>query len=663
MMHKSIIIFSTIIFLLAASLSAESAFMKKFNDDYKQIDLDLLRHEIEELDITDFTYQKDIATFHFKSGKMYLLRYIDNRPTTAIFIGEATASINIPARSEQNSLLVLSGKKNVEETFEVCFIRMADDFDLALKKFPSIKKKLKWKDFAKAKEAQGEFFFKPNINHFYDNYFQLIRSLYERNADGYFWVDFNRYNFTYDPNRPLPVVIGYEFEPNDLEITDAVELPAGLTGDISDYDISNVTYPVTAIDHYGTLDMNGLDGSRLESAESTMKVVINIDSLKFVSTFMHYNLDLDSIYFNGQPVDYHRRKDFAFIGIILPEYHYQGDTLTFTYWYDGKNYDYIMPYVEDFTPSHHAFTFTVPKGYNYIMPDQSEIKKVDGGKISFSVDFQSPTHSFYFQGIATNFDTLSKISSLGMPIHFLKSKSITKKTDCYVPDEIYEPSIMNAFNFMSSKMGAPIGAFGLYVYPEGFMSMPGMVQVPQILCYDPGLSEPLGGFNIFSGYSMSKQWFGKLMRPKSPRETWLATAAADYLSMMNIQHNDGDAYFSALLLRKDSLALLGQRNLNRPLYRSDANSSLISTNKGIWFFHMLRYMMLDLETGSDADFLKFFNRLCLLSNGKTFTNQDIKELAEKYYGEKLDWFFAQWLFDFKQPEYEVEYAIDKKGKE
>ncbi len=662
-----ITVLTLILIFSSTNASAKSNFFKKFETDYKTIDIDLLRHEIEEMDVEDFTYQKDLATFYFKSGKMYLLRYIDGRPTTAVFIGEGHAKISIPSHAERMTLMGIAKDSVIDESFKICFIRMADDFDLRLKeKFSTVRKKLKWKDFQQVKKSQGEFLFKPNIFHTYDNFFQLARSLYTRELDGdngYFWIDFNRYNFTYDPSRPEAIIIGYEFEINDMEITDAVYLKSHLQNEIDTKSLSDITFPTIPISHEIYLTMAGLDGKKLESAQTNFKLVVNADSLKFVSTFLHYNLKLDSIYLNGSPVDYHRRKDFKFIGIILPEYFHKGDTLNLTYWYYGKNFDYLMPYVENRQATDHSLHFTIPRGYNYLMPGMGDLAKADKGTDTFSVFPQQPLSEFYFQGYATNYDTLSKISELGMQINFIKSKAIKKGVSCFIPDEIYETSMMDAVNFMSSKVGAPIGTFSINVFPENFMSMPGLVEMPQVLCYNPGYSEPLGGFDKLAGHAMAKQWFGHLLKPYSTREAWLKRSAAEYLSLLFVESKSSTAYYTNMKLHQDSLYKFDQQKMTRPLYANKRAGEIINTNKGIWFFHMLRMVMLDLETGSNQNFTKFFYRLAMLSNGKIFTNEDIIKLAEKYHGADLRWFFDQWLFNYTVPTFDVTYRIYKEGAE
>ena len=92
--------------LTALSARAESEFFKQFKDAYNQMGSDLaVKPPADLAQISNFIYQKDVATFTFISGKMYLLRHVDGRPTTAIFLGEGHASIRIPSHVERQSLV------------------------------------------------------------------------------------------------------------------------------------------------------------------------------------------------------------------------------------------------------------------------------------------------------------------------------------------------------------------------------------------------------------------------------------------------------------------------------------------------------------------------------------------------------------------------------
>lgn len=653
---------SIVICLSMVGVSVASESFDKFKSDYNALDLDLLNSYGQRAEIENFVYTKDLATITFEKGLIHLLRYVDDRPTTAIFIGKGNLKMDVPSHVERQSLLSISGDSTVNEDFEICLIRMADDFDLQLKEaFVFEQKELKWKDFTQMKQEQSELYFKPVVLHEYDNYFQLLRSAYERGPDGYFWIDCNRYIYCYDPNRPEQVVLSYEFQSSDMVPTEAVCLQKKERGIYDDFALSDIKYPTTALSKHGKLEMGGIDGRKIDNAEAEMVIRVNADSLKYLSTFLHYVLKEDSIYYNGQPVDYWRRKDFSFVGIVLPEYVYAGDTVRLTYWYRGKDYNYSLPSVEDPTPSVHTFSFDAPKGFNYLMPGMGEVR-IEEGRTRFEVTPQQPLDWFYFQAYASGHDTVQAISEMGMMLNFLKAKHITKQFDCFVPHDYYESVVMDAFNYMSSRVGSPAHTFELFVYPENYYTMPGLVEIPQILCYTNGGREAMGGFNIFAGYSMAKQWFGMTLKPASDREIWLRDAASEYLSLMFVQSSvSGGAYITNLLNRRDTLYTLAGVSRERPLATGSRAPGEIRCNRGAWFFHMLRTMMYDLESKSENTFFRFFHELSTMCNNTRFTNRDVLELAEKHYGQPLDWFFKQWLCEAGYPEYKVEYIVDRQA--
>ena len=163
--------------------------------------------------------------------------------------------------------------------------------------------------------------------------------------------------------------------------------------------------------------------------------------------------------------------------------------------------------------------------------------------------------------------------------------------------------------------------------------------------------------HIFPGYSVARQWFGSLAKPLSPREYWLAPAAAEFLSLLAIQSTASEKYSLNLVKRRDSLYTLFENDRDRPLGTGGRIDMTLQSNRGVWLFHMLRFMMYDFENKSEKKFNKFLWELSMLCNTKCFSNSDLIKLAERHYGEPLDWFFKQWLYSFGYPEFKVEYTI------
>ena len=645
--------------ILWSSAVSETIDFGEFKRNYAALDLDLLNNACESGKVENFVYKKDIATFTFEKGTFYLLRYVNERPTTAIFIGKGRAHIDsLTTPVEMENLVRATGTPSVDETFDICLIRMADDFDLALHEATEFSVgQLAWRQFTLLKKSQGEVYFKPIIQHTYDNYFQLLHSVYERGEDGYFWIDFNRYVFSYDPNRPEEVMVGYEYEGGDLAITEAARLQRQELGVKNSRQTSDVPYSTTLLSQDATLRMGGLDGTRLEDTRATMTLEINADSLRFISLYLHYNLKEDSIHFNGKAVDYWRRKDFSFIGTILPEYVHKGDTVEFTLWYKGKDFMPALPWVENPRPAPHTMLFAVPKGYTYIMPDMGPVGSA-GNVDTFTVVTSKPYRRFVCQGYAGGYEPISLISDFGTPITVLQSQHLQQhKPECLIPDEDYQAVCKGSFDYLAGLLGMPMGVFGLTVYPDSTLSMPGLVEIPQEFCYQSGT----GGIAFEAGRQMARQWFGSTMRPKSEREYWLMAAMPAYLGLMYTEGAiDKVTMYMELAGFRSYIYTNDDKNGDQPLGIGARLSPSVSIYKGAFLIHQLRMLMYDFETGSERAFQTFLRDVCAKTNNELYTNADIQALAEKHYGAPLGWFFDQWLYGRGFPEYKGEYRIEKR---
>ncbi|PWB70384.1 hypothetical protein C3F09_09120 [candidate division GN15 bacterium] len=647
--------------LLLGSLSyGQSAAFKKFRGDYATLDQDLLNNECEVAAVSNFVYHKDVATFTFSEGAMYLLRYVDNRPTTAIFIGKGNALVDIPSHVERQGLMYASGDSTVNSTFEVCFMRIGDNFDLALKdKFTFTRQQMPWKDFNLAKKSQGELHFRPVIQHDYDHYFELLRSVYERRDDGFFWADFNRYEFSYDPNRPEQVLVAYEREGGDLVNTKGACLQRRERNVYEDGLMSDIVYPTTIVSREGTFDLSGLDGKTVKG-HGDVRIVVNTDSLKYLSIFLHYNLGLDSMSVDGTPTEYWRRRDFNFIGVLLPKSYYKGDTLNVRMWYDGRNFLGLLPYVENPARTICKLNFTAPNDFVYLIPGMSTPTKLDG-RTAFTVETAQPYNQIDIEAYTTSFQKFPMTTDIDLPLNILKSPHITKKDyDCFVPDDQYRSGVQQAFNFLGARLGNPPNIFEVSVLPEGELALPGVAEITQVHC----INSNTGGFHLVAASEAARQWFGAQMRPASEREMWLADALNAYLGLMFVQEAlPGAPFYSELVQRRNLMDSVIGRNMDMPLaVEASRIPDSLRVYKGAWVLHMLRNVMLDLDATSnkDARFLKFLAEAVYVTNNTTFTNADIQKIAEKHYGKPLDWFFNEWIYGRNFPEYKVTYSITPK---
>lgn len=659
-MIKRILWVVTIV-LLAGSVSAASDAYKKFTQDYGTLDQDLLNNVGETGLVKNFVYTKDVATFTFDEGQIYFLRYIDGRPTTAIFVGTGSVAIDIPSHLERQSLRHATGSDTtVREQFDVLFIRCGDNFDNKVREQTILERKnLGWKDFNVAKKAQGELFFRPVIEHTWDNNFQLLRSAYERNDDGFFFADFNRYTFMFDPYRPEEVTVGYEKEGGDRVITEAAVFQRQERGVYADSVMSNIFYPTTLLSREGHLQLTGAEGDDVAAAQMDMLVVLNSDSARYATVFLHYNLTLDSVTLDGQPIEFHRRKDFNVIGLLLPRYYHAGDTLSLRLWYHGRDVYTMLPSVENPQGTTINLTVTAPGGFHYAAPGMSQPEKFDG-KQQFTIQPFQPYDDYFIRSYSTSYTEIPGQTEAGLGVTFLKSPSLDKnKFACFVPDAIYQQAVIGALDYSISRLGNPPGTFGLVVYPEGLQSMPGVMELPQVQC----LVDRTGGIQLSAGRQAARQWFGSAMRLASERELWLQQALPEYIGLMYTQSaiEPGTVFYNELLYRQQKLHTYVDRKWDQPLASGDRVADTVQAYKGAFVLHMLRQMMIDLDKMSEMPFLRFLGELVALTNTRTFTNTDIQHVAEKYYGQPLDWFFNQWVYGIGLPEFDVKYSINPQG--
>lgn len=679
MTWKRILLSLAMLLPAVGSIQAESPFMKQFNEDYKTLNQDLMNNIGETGTIKDFVYEKDVATVTFKEGTIFFLRYVKDRPTTAIFIGKGNATVEIPSHVERQALWYAARDSVVNENFDVCFIRMADDLDLKVKeKYKLEKKQLDWKNFTITKQAQGEFHFKPTIESRYDNYFELLRSVYERSADGYFFMDFGRYTYTFDPNLPEQSVVGFEHEPGDQNITDGAVMQRKERNIYDDLKMSDIAYPTTIVSRTGSLVLSGLEGTSIDKAQIDCRIVVNGDSLKFMSIFLHYFLSLDSMAVDGVGTEFTRRSDFNFIGVVLPTYYHKGDTMTVRIWYHGGKYWSPLPYVENPAATAIKINFDAPSEFSYVMPGMGQVTRAHGRQ-TFTVEPDQPINTFVFRPYASGFDSTEITTSVGIPLTVLKSPDISKtKYDCYITDDMFQKVVKEGVEFIGARLGNPPGTFGMDIYPLSDLSVQGWgnaamsysadftsagwVEVPQVYCLTAGD----GQLQIVAGPRIAREWFGEFMRPATEREAWLGDAVCEYLGLWYVQGSlPGDPFYTEMVRRRQNFDVTYlSRDNDRPLATGERVSDSLHTTKGAWVIHMLRQLMFSLDPADkdpDQKFRKFLTELESYVNFRAFTNADVERIAEKYYGDKLDWFFNYWLYGRHIPEFNVKYSFEQKG--
>ena len=158
--------------------------------------------------------------------------------------------------------------------------------------------------------------------------------------------------------------------------------------------------------------------------------------------------------------------------------------------------------------------------------------------------------------------------------------------------------------------------------------------------------------NLIS-HELAHSWFGNLVTCRDWSELWLNEGFATFMEAVFREHDVGrDAYLDEM---RSNTALYFIEDLarhRRPLvfdrYRSPID--LFDTTvykKGAVVLHMLR------ETVGDELFWKAIHRYLEEHKFKPVTTADLRRVFEETTGQRLDWFFDQWVYKAGFPELRV----------
>ena len=158
--------------------------------------------------------------------------------------------------------------------------------------------------------------------------------------------------------------------------------------------------------------------------------------------------------------------------------------------------------------------------------------------------------------------------------------------------------------------------------------------------------------------TIAHQWWGVALSPASRDDWWIEDGFARYSEARYIEAAAGqgalqdaikDMSVGALAYDTVPLSNAGKLDLFSPEFQS------LATDKGAMILHMLRWVVGDQKF--DQTMRDFFTQY----QGKSATADEFRTLAEKDYGDKLTWFFTQWLDSTGAPEFKTKYTTYRMG--
>jgi len=158
--------------------------------------------------------------------------------------------------------------------------------------------------------------------------------------------------------------------------------------------------------------------------------------------------------------------------------------------------------------------------------------------------------------------------------------------------------------------------------------------------------------------TIAHQWWGVSVSPASHDDWWLCDGFARYSEARYVEQAAGqagleeavkDMSVGALAYDTVPLATVGKMDMFAPEFQS------LVTDKGAMILHMLRWVE------GDQKYDQTMRSFAAKFAGKSASADDFRAIAEENYGDKLTWFFSQWLDSTGAPEFKDKYTIYRLG--
>ena len=242
-----------------------------------------------------------------------------------------------------------------------------------------------------------------------------------------------------------------------------------------------------------------------------------------------------------------------------------------------------------------------------------------------------------------------KIDEAGMDLHvFFKPNKQALGAE-------YASTAVKAFTYFVTQYGvAPSTRLKIVEIPDDTVPS---AWAPEIAALSSRAITEKTNYRLLAN-TIAHQWWGVSVSPASKDDWWISDGFARYSEARYVESAAGAAGLDEMVkdmsvgaLAYDSVPLSSAEKLD---YFSPEFQSLV-TDKGAMILHMLRWVV------GENKYLKIMREFAAKYAGKSASTDDFRELSEHVYGEKLVWFYSQWMDSTSAPEFKAEYKIYRLG--
>jgi hypothetical protein len=416
-------------------------------------------------------------------------------------------------------------------------------------------------------------------------------------------------------------------------------------------------------------------GRRDISAKTAIHLRSLGESVSCTSFYLDRLLEISAITgSDGKPLSYLRGKDSWYTFVFLPAFDTSGITVNIEYKGDflfpGKFYRLHSstgwyPMLSD--PCRSMFNVTyrnIPDDLTLVSAGVKELDTLIDGKRTLRYTTAEPTLIFSF-----SFGDFKETS-----VQLSDSETTVRVYDIAGGEpEIVGRDVANSIRLFSHTIGPfPYNPLNVTSGPSiDGQAFPGLIHIPWI---EESVGEKKNIAFLARAHEVAHAYWGHGVGWQSYHDQWLSEGLAEYYSLMyaNFLLRNNDLMVKKLDDWRDKLMETRKYSFgNGPAlgscwltYRPSSmetwwDYTLVAYPKGAWIIHMLRMMMMDLQTFKEDAFKSLMADFYRSFKGRDASTMDFIHLSEGYFRANMKWFFDEWIYSWDIPVYKYSNTFSK----
>ena len=652
------------------------------------------------LAVKDFVLKRDAGTFTFKSGNFFFLTPVQGKTTGAVFIGNATFSLEPPFEAEKHSLQLLTKSSEMVEQFNTAVFRFTDGTE----------EDIEAKGTAPPETTMSQ------AGELLTDIQKILRKHLQYNLDARILQDV----LSTEPGDFFCACIkGQKYSGKEIFVMDRHGVPADFIGqDVAPEEVAFYTYDDnksgvwTAFHYHDEYAQGTASGRQVNESYRIVnqKLDITIEKsghltgitittilplaagIRVVPLRLFHKLRVETVQDeNQQPLSFIQEKkdeDYQF-SIILPKPLAPGRRFSFTIHYGGPDavinlgWGSFFPlartswYPNSYMTGNYAnyqITFRIPKGLTMVATG-SKIDERNEGDYAMSewkTEVPIPVAGFNFGQFKKNDIQLAEqkvmLETYANTDLTLNTSNMMKKT--LGEQQLAIPLYTDYFGPLPYKRLAVTEQSALY--GQSFASL---IFLPIISYMDKGVMRAIGSndptfYHAVGPHEISHQWWGNTVGWISYRDQWMSEGFAHFSASLFLQTFFKDKSYDQfwdwqrkVLVEKNMEGYrpidVGPLTLGYRLGTSRAGFNIpfhLIYPKGAFILNMIRMMMWNDDT-QDAAFKKLMRDFVQFYTDRPATTEDFKMALEQHMtpsmnltGDgKMDWFFDEYVYGTALP--------------